>query len=61
MYASTGMTEAQRDRIIYELRRRHTYARIAKEVGVSVGAVRASLARTQAALLGSEDWDRDLR
>ena len=65
MYASTGMTDDQRDLVIYQLRcKRVSYARIAKRVGVSIGAVRGSLART-AEKLGtgarSDDWDADLR
>jgi DNA-directed RNA polymerase specialized sigma24 family protein len=62
--ATTGMTDFERDRLIWTLRlRRHSYAKIARYVGVSVGAVRHSLART-AAKLGqgvSSDWNADLR
>lgn len=37
---------AERDRIIWELRRRgHTYKRIAKATGMSVSGVRSSLIR----------------
>ncbi len=64
MFAASGMTDTQRDQVIYDLRRRrYSYAKIAKAVGVSVGAVRGSLARTAAKLGGvkSSDWDADLR
>jgi DNA-directed RNA polymerase specialized sigma24 family protein len=67
MYEASGLTDAQRDAVIWQLRqRRHSYAKIARAVGVSVGAVRASLGRTAAKLrgpgsLGSDDWDADLR
>jgi DNA-binding CsgD family transcriptional regulator len=64
MYRATGMTDAQREHVIYDLRRRgHSYAKIARAVGVSVGAVQASLRRTAAKLgpTGSTDWDADLR
>ena len=51
--------------VIYALRRRrYSYTKIARAVGVSPGAVRASLARTAAKLgqgTGSADWDVDLR
>jgi DNA-directed RNA polymerase specialized sigma24 family protein len=64
MYEATGMTGDQRDAVIWELRRRHvTYARIARRVGCSVGAVQASLTRTAAKLSPAteSDWDADLR
>ena len=66
MYRQTGMTQPERDRVIWELRqRRHSYAKIAKAVGVSVGAVQASLRRTAERLAPDPvldgDWDRDLR
>jgi len=55
------MTDIQRDQVIYDLlRRRYSYAKIAR----AVGAVRASLTRTAAKLgqgIRSEDWDADLR
>ena len=39
---------AERDRMIYELRRRGwTYARIAKSTGMSVSGVRSTLIRVQ--------------
>jgi DNA-directed RNA polymerase specialized sigma24 family protein len=53
MYDQTGMTQDQRDRVIYDLyRKRVTYAKIARRVGVSVGAVQASLRRTAERLAG---------
>jgi hypothetical protein len=63
MYATTGMTDGQRDHVIWQLRRRwYSYSKIAKTVAVLVGAVRASLARTAAKQsIGSADWDADLR
>jgi hypothetical protein len=67
MYEQTRLTGRSRDEWIWNLRRRHfSYVKIAKAVGVSVGSVRASLARTAAELqarAGSEadDWDADLR
>jgi lambda repressor-like predicted transcriptional regulator len=66
LYEETGLTDVQRDQLIYQLRsRRWTYAKIARRVGVSVGAVRASLARSSAKLdpcsASADDWDADLR
>jgi hypothetical protein len=53
MYDRTGMTQDQRDQLIWDLyQRRVTYARIASRVGVSVGAVQASLKRTVEKLRG---------
>lgn len=53
MYDRTGMTQDQRDVLIYDLyRRRVTYAKIAKRVGISVGAVQASLRRTTERMTG---------
>ena len=47
------MTQDQRDVLIYDLyRRRVTYAKIAKRVGISVGAVKASLRRTTERMTG---------
>jgi len=57
MYFQTGMNQDQRDQIIWALRRRGvTYRRIASRVGVSVGAVQASLQRTQEKLAGERAW-----
>jgi hypothetical protein len=66
MYEVTGMTDAQRDLLIWQLRRRRVpFTRIAKRVGVSVGAVQASLRRPAAKLQpgteSADDWDADLR
>jgi hypothetical protein len=53
MYEASGMTETVRDKLIYELwRKRVSYAKIAKRVGISVGAVRASLSRTGERMTG---------
>jgi DNA-directed RNA polymerase specialized sigma24 family protein len=53
MYDRTGMTQDQRDVLIYDLyRRRVTYAKIAKRVGISIGAVQASLRRTTERMTG---------
>lgn len=47
------MTQDERDRVIYDLyRRRVTYAKIAKRVGISVGAVQTSLKRTAERMRG---------
>ncbi len=64
MYEATGLTDSEREQMIWELwRRRYSYARIAKRIGVSVGAVRASVARTNEKLgyVQPGDWDADLR
>jgi DNA-directed RNA polymerase specialized sigma24 family protein len=53
MYRQSGMTEAERDRAIYNLYlKRVSYIKIAKRVGISVGAVRASLTRTAERMTG---------
>jgi DNA-directed RNA polymerase specialized sigma24 family protein len=59
MYAASGMTEAQRDTVIYDLwRKRVPYTKIAKRVGISVGAVRASLTRTGERMTGVRTDER---
>jgi hypothetical protein len=53
MYEQTGMTQDQRDQLIYELwRKRLTYAKIARRVGLSIGGVQASLRRTAERMAG---------
>jgi DNA-directed RNA polymerase specialized sigma24 family protein len=67
MYEATGLTGDQRDAVIWQLRRKRVpYARIARRLGISVGAVQASLKRTAAKLSpaaasSADDWDADLR
>lgn len=64
MYRQTGMTDVERDQLAWELwRRRYSYSKIAKHIGVSVGAVRASVARTNTklGLVEPGEWDADLR
>jgi hypothetical protein len=57
MYEASGMTLEQRDQVIAALwRKRWSYTRIAKKVGISVGAVRGSLVRT-GYLPPASDWD----
>jgi transposase len=53
MYYQTGMNQDLRDQMIWTLRRRGvTYRRIAARVGVSMGAVQASLQRTREKQVG---------
>jgi DNA-directed RNA polymerase specialized sigma24 family protein len=66
MYRASGMTGPQRDAVIYQLRRkRYSYSKIARAVGVSVGTVQHSLRRTAQRLSpgaeSADDWDADLR
>jgi hypothetical protein len=59
MYEQTGMNQDDRDQMIYLLwRKRVSYAKIAKKVGVSIGAVRGSLTRTAQQMTGLRDGSR---